>query len=214
MHPALEIVSADLRRIFGARLQSLVSYGPQDHPDGMHTLALVERLNFDDLTACAPRNRDWQRAGAAVPLLLSREEFQRTLDVFPLEYGGIIASHQLIAGENLLAAARVSEADLRRGCEFQAKSHLIHLREGYVETGGDPARVSRLIAASAPALSALLENLRQLDAHAAARVGLTPEFVRQVASADATRIADPSPLLARYVTAVERLWQEVDRWRA
>jgi hypothetical protein len=149
-----------------------------------------------------------------VPLLLSREEFQRTLDVFPLEYGGIIASHQLIAGENVLARIRVAEADLRRGCELQAKSHLIHLREGYVETGGDPARIARLIGASAPALRALTESLLQLDSEAAARAGLTPELVREVASADATHIPDPSPLLARYLSAVERLWQEVDRWKS
>jgi hypothetical protein len=214
MHPALRIVAADLQRIFGARLQSLVAYGPEDHPDGVHTLALVERLGFQDLNACAPRNSDWQRAGAAVPLLLSREEFLRTLDVFPLEYGGIIGSHQLIAGENVLGSIRVAEADLRRGCELQTKSHLIHLREGYVETLGDPARVARLIAASAPALLALMENLRQLDSEAASRAGLTPELLQEVAAADATHIADPSPLLGRYLSAVERLWQEVDRWRA
>jgi hypothetical protein len=214
MQPVLRLVAADLQRIFGARLHSLVAYGPEDHPDGIHTLALVDRLDFQDLTACAPRTSDWQRAGAAVPLLLSREEFQRTLDVFPLEYGGIIASHQLITGENVLAGIRVAEADLRRGCELQAKSHLIHLREGYVETGGDPARVARLIAASAPALGALMENLRQLDSEAAARAGLTPELVREVASAGATYIADPSPLLARYLSNVERLWQEVDRWKS
>jgi hypothetical protein len=214
MQPVLRLVAADLQRIFGARLQSLVAYGPEDHPDGIHTLALVDRLDFQDLTACAPRTSDWQRAGAAVPLLLSREEFQRTLDVFPLEYGGIIASHQLITGENVLASIAVTEADLRRGCELQAKSHLIHLREGYVETGGDPPRVARLVAASAAALRALMENLRQLDSEAAARAGLTPELVREVASANATYIADPSPLLARYLSAVERLWQEVDRWKS
>jgi hypothetical protein len=214
MHAALEMLSADLRRIFGTRLQSLVAYGDADDPDGLHTLALVERVDFQDLTACAPRTHDWRRAGAAVPLLLSREEFRRTLDVFPVEYGGIIANHQLLAGENILGGLQVSEADLRRGCELQAKSHLIHLREGYVETGGAPAQVSRLIAASAPALSSLLGNLGQLDSGAAARAGLTDALVREIASADDNHIADPSPLLARYLTAVERLWQEVDRWKA
>ena len=78
----------------------------------------------------------------AVPLLLSRDEFLRTLDVFPVEYGEIIANHRLIVGEDILAGLQVSEADLRRGCELQAKSHLIHLREGYLETGGSPARPS------------------------------------------------------------------------
>jgi len=214
MHPALKPLAADLQRIFGTRLLSLVAYGPPDHPDGAHTLALVERLDFQDLTACAPRTSDWRRAGAAVPLLLSREEFLRTLDVFPVEYGSIIANHQLVAGQNVLTTMHVAEADRRRGCELQAKSHLIHLREGYVETGGDPGRVARLLAASAPGLRALMENLEQLDSEAAARAGLTPELVREVAAANSTSIADPSPLLARYLTAVERLWQEVDRWRA
>jgi len=214
MHPALKPLAADLQRIFGTRLLSLVAYGPPDHPDGAHTLALVERLDFQDLTACAPRTSDWRRAGAAVPLLLSREEFLRTLDVFPVEYGSIIANHQLVAGQNVLATMHVAEADRRRGCELQAKSHLIHLREGYVETGGDPGRVARLLAASAPGLRALMENLEQLDSEAAARAGLTPELMREVAAANSTSIADPSPLLARYLTAVERLWQEVDRWRA
>jgi len=214
MHAALKMLSADLQRIFGTRLQSLVAYGDVDDPDGVHTLALVERVDFQDLTACAPRTPDWRRAGAAVPLLLSREEFLRTLDVFPVEYGGIIANHQLLAGENILGGLQVNETDLRRGCELQVKSHLIHLREGYVETGGTPALVSRLIAASAPALSSLLANLRQLDSGAAARAGLTGALVQEIASADANQIADPSPLLARYLTAVERLWQEVDRWKA
>ena len=214
MHPALKPLAADLQRIFGTRLLSLVAYGPPDHPDGAHTLALVERLDFQDLTACAPRTSDWRRAGAAVPLLLSREEFLRTLDVFPVEYGSIIANHQLVAGQNVLATMHVAEADRRRGCELQAKSHLIHLREGYVETGGDPGRVARLLAASAPGLRALMENLEQLDSEAAARAGLTPELMREVAAANSTSIADPSPLLSRYLTAVERLWQEVDRWRA
>jgi len=214
MHPGVKALAADLQRIFGTRLQCVVTYSGDGYDDGAHTLALVEGLTFSDLTACAPRMADWRKAGAAAPLILTKDEFLRTLDVFPLEYGGIIASHQLVLGEDLLAGLSVSDADLRRGIELQAKSHLIHLREGYIESGGDPKGVARLIAASAPALSALLTNLRQLDDGAAERVGLTSGLLKEVAAAAETTIADPSPLLARYTGAVERLWQELDRWRA
>ena len=214
MHPGVKALAADLQRIFGARLQCVVSYGDGAGPDGVHTLALVDRLAFQDLVVCAPRMGVWQKTGAAAPLLLTKEEFLRTLDVFPLEYGGIIDNHQLVFGADLLAGMQVSDVDLRRACELQAKSHLIHLREGYLESGGQPKSVAHLIAASSPALSSLLTNLRRLDESAAERAGFTDDLLREIANAADATIADPSPLLARYVSAVERLWQEVDRWRA
>ena len=213
MDAGVKALAADLQRIFGARLQSVVTYG-NGGGDEVHTLALVERLTFSDLAACAPRMIDWRRAGAAAPLILTRDEFLRTLDVFPLEYGGIIANHTVVAGEDLLAGMHVSEADLRRGCELQAKSHLIHLREGYIETAGNPKAVGHLIAASARPLASLLAHLRRLDDGAAERAGMTPGLLKEIAGAADTTIADPSALLARYVAVVERLWQEVDRWRA
>ena len=215
MHAGVKALAADLQRIFGTRLQSVVAYrGDDDDDDGVHTLALVERITFSDLAACAPRTTDWRKAGAAAPLILTKEEFMRTLDVFPLEYGGIIASRQVVVGEDVLAGVRVSDADLRRGIELQAKSHLIHLREGYIESGGNPKVVGQLIAASAPALSSLLANLHRLDPAAADRAGITRDLVKEIAAAADATIADPSALLARYLSAVERLWQEVDRWRA
>ena len=214
MHAGVKTVAADLQRLFGARLHSLVAYGDPAGADGAHTLALVERLTFQDLAACAPRVADWHRAGAAAPLLLTREEFSRTLDVFPLEYGDIIARHEVVYGEDVLATLRVNETDLRRACELQAKSHLIHLREGYLESAGNPRAISGMIAASAPSLAALLANLRRLDPDVVQRSGLDEGLVREIAAAGDTTIADPSPLFGRYLAAVERLWQEVDRWRA
>jgi hypothetical protein len=214
MDSRVKPLAADLRRIFGARLTSLVAYGDLDEPqDGLHTLALVDRLTFADLAACAPLTRAWAKAGLAVPLLLASDEFVRSLDVFPVEYGDIIARHQVIVGSDPFVGMEVSDADLRRACELQAKSHLIHLREGYLESGGQPATVGRLMAASAPSLRALVTNLERLDPGVPARAGVSDELMREVANAGNSTIAEPSALFTRYLAAVERLWQEVDRWR-
>jgi hypothetical protein len=215
MPPRTAALVADLQRIFGTRLQSLVAYrGLDDEPDDVHTMALVERLSFQDLAACVPLVPGWRRSGCAVPLLLTRDEFVRTLDVFPIEYGRIIAAHEVLVGENPFAGMQVSEGDLRRAIELQAKSHLIHLREGFLESGGQPAAVARLIGSSVDPLRGLVGHLERLDPGAAARAGLTPELMREIASAGESTIADPSALLVRYVAAVESLWQQVDRWRS
>lgn len=224
---ALGGLAADLGRVFGARLQSLAAYGlhvPAVTPRLVHTLALVESLTFADLAQCAPLVSGWRRRSLAVPLVLEREEFLRTLDVFPVEYGDIIARHVIVAGSNPFGEARVSPDDVRRACELAAKSHLIHLREGFLESGGDPQSVGRLVAASAAPFRALLANIARLAADndvdvaatAERQIGVPAAVVRDVLSTGAgnqSTIADPTALLARYIAAVEQVWEYVDAWR-
>ncbi len=205
---ALEGLAAELRRVFDTRLHSVAGYGLEAQaasPRLLHTLALVERLSFADLAACMPLAAGWRRRSLAVPLILEREEFLRTLDVFPLEYGDIIANHVLVAGANPFTATRIAPADVRRACELSAKSHLIHLREAFMETGGDTQAIGRLD--SDPDIAGTAER----------QIGIPAPVVREVLSAGSgtqSTIAEPTALLARYIAAAERVWEYVDTWRA
>ncbi len=226
---SLERMAADLRRVFGNRLQTVCAYGSFTPDTETRSIVLVDRLAFEDFAACVPLARRWDQDGLAVPLILEGDEFARSLDVFPLEYGEIIASHVLIYGDDdPFEDVTVDIADRRRGCELQAKSHLIHLREGYLESGGDPRAISSLIAASAEGFRRLLVNLallvapdgpaaaHDLPAVAEGHFGIPAALTREVlASADSrpSTIADPTALLARYVSAVERIWEFVDGWK-
>lgn len=226
---ALEGLAADLRRVFGNRLLSLCAYGLERTGENeSHSIALVDTLRFEDLAACVPLARGWDARGLAVPLLLEEHEFLRTLDVFPIEYGDIIADHLVISGTDPFTGLDVSEADLRRACELQAKSHLIHLRESYLETGGDPRAVSALVGASADGFRRLLESLVSLvrpaagdhadiadeaESLLAVPADLTREVLASAATAGPSTIADPSTLLERYISAVDRIWEFVDEWK-
>jgi hypothetical protein len=229
---ALDALSADLQRVFGQRLQSICAYALENRNESdTHTIVFVDHLSFEDLAACVPYSKTWATKGLAVPLLLEEREFSRSLDVFPLEYGDIIAHHLVVYGADPFAGITVSEQDRRRGCELQAKSHLIHLREAYLETGGDPRAVGRMIAASAEGFRRLLENLVTLvrpaathpaghpdlanEAHALIGVpaALTREVLASVSSDGPSTIADPTSLLGRYVEAVQDIWEFVDAWK-
>lgn len=227
---ALQRMAADLRRVFGNRLHAVCAYDLASADAETRTIVLVERLAFADFAACVPLARRWDDDDLAVPLILDREEFERTLDVFPLEYGEIINSHVLVYGdEDPFENVSVDVADRRRGCELQAKSHLIHLREGFLESRGDPRAVSGLIAASSEGFRRLLVNIILLVAPDSGRaavedlpsaaqqfIGIPAELTREVLAAAGSRpstIADPTALLARYVTAVEQIWEFVDGWK-
>jgi hypothetical protein len=224
----------DLQDIFGARLVGLVAHGPRVRHAAaettprppINTLALVDGLTYRDLAACAQHAGDWRADGLAVPLLLGRAEFARSLDAFPVEYGDIIAHHLLVYGDDPFEGVSVSPDDLRRACEAWAKGHLIHLREGFVETGGDPRRVAALIIASASPFTGLLSlvaRLRGADAQGAdglARAtegiaGLPAAVVAHVVALEERPVLDADTamtLLPAYLDAVGTLVTFLDGW--
>ena len=224
--PAVKPVLDDLQRIFGDRLEALVTYGWRS-TGPVPTLALVRSLSIDDLNACAARTGAWRRAGAATPLMLTRTDFTRSLDAFPVEYGEIIRHHTVVFGSDPFQGLSISRDDLRRACEVQVKSHLLHLREDYLESGGHYGDIDALVRESAPGFEALLRHLAGLDGqpgdspgdlvHHAQRLRLDPRTVGDLI--DLARGTGPSPvdavkLFPAYLETMERLADFVDRWRA
>ena len=222
---ALKPVADDLLRIFGERLEALVAYGWR-LSGPVASLALVKSLGLDDLSACAARNAAWNRAGLATPLVLTRADFARSLDAFPIEYGEIIDSHEVVVGSNPFAGLAIRPEDLRRACEVQAKSHLIHLREDYVQSVGRPSDVETLVRESAPGFGALVRHLARLDGvpaasrielarYATETIGLDAHTVGDLlafADSDGMPSVDATRLFPSYLSCMERLAEFVDRW--
>src|SRR5437867_5609291 len=175
---AVHALDRELRGIFGARLQSLSIYGGRTdagaQPHGAsaahghdgpptQTLAVVDSLTQDDLRGCARHVEAWHDAGLATPLLIAERELERSLDAFPLELGAILVDHVVVSGGNPFASLAVDAADMRRACEVQARSHLLHLREGFLETRGRSDALAVLIVQSAAPFAALLASLARLQ---------------------------------------------------
>lgn len=227
---AIDSMARDLDEVFGVRLQALVAYTGSQGDGSVHSCAIVEGLSFQDLVKCLPFTGRWHQRRTAVPLMLSDDELARTIDIFPLEYAAIIADHAVVRGGDPFAGVTIPIEDVRRATEAQAKSHLIHLREAYLESHGESTRVARLIAASAPPLRALLTNLARLQQAATAalsdealaslaegKIGVQAAVIREVLGSSASgpsTVTDPSHLLSQYVDAAQRIWEYVDRWRA
>ncbi len=217
------LVLTDLQGIFGDRLEAFVTYAPSVSP--RPSLALVRSLDMPDLAACAGCVKRWQTAGAATPVLLTRQEFARSLDVFPVEFGEIIATHDTHFGDDPFAGLVVATTDLRRACEGQVRSLLLHVREDYMEAAGAAREVARVVVESATEFRALLSLLSRLDGQhperqqlatwAADRLELDPKVVSDVLhlahDADKSGV-DAGRLFPAYLAAIEQLARHVDAW--
>ena len=225
---AVQALERDLREIFGPRLQSLVAYRAASGSDNVSTLAVVDALTADDLRACAGRVAAWHDAGLTTPLLLGAQEFGRSLDAFPLEFGAILADHVVTSGRNPFEGLSVDPAYVRQACEIQARSHLLHLREAYVETRGRGNALADLIVRSAAPFVALMTSVARLQGGAgldtsAAAAAMTRELgLPEGSLAEIMKLSAGGPLpsdtarriFPAYLDAAERLTNYIDRWSA
>lgn len=213
----------DLKAIFGPRLEAFVTYAPSMSPSP--SLALVTSLDLTDLAACATRVRRWQAGGAATPVVLTRREFTRSLDAFPVEFGDIIAHHETLHGDDPFAGLSVAPLDLRRACEGQIRSLLLHIREDYMEAAGANRAVAAVVTDSAAEFRALLKLVarlagqpgdeKQLAPWAAERLGLDGRVlsdVLHIATDPAQSGVDAGRLFPHYLAATEALARHIDEW--
>ncbi|HVW04041.1 MAG TPA: hypothetical protein VHB78_03490 [Vicinamibacterales bacterium] len=210
-------LAQDLVRVLGARFVALVASGPQS------SVAFAASIQPSDLEALSALTGTWTHDGLDTPLLITPDEFRRSLDAFPLEYQAIIDRHVVIAGQPPFDDLVVEPSHLRRACEVQAKSHLIHLRQGWIDAAGHDEDLAGVIVRSAGPLHALLSNVARLGgAHGhddlalagAKLAGLDESLVRDVLAVEAA--PDRAHHLVRrlpdYLAATERLWSFVDAW--
>jgi len=220
---AMDRLAADLARVFESRLVGVVAYSPT------RAAAFATRITAPDLQSLAPLVDRWHREGLDTPLLLTPEEFRRSFDAFPLEYEAILERHVLISGTAPFDDLHPSDADLRRACEVQAKSFLIHLRQGWLHAADHHNEQEAMLTQSAAPLRALLSNVARLSqaavqsdealvGFAEGHMGLPAEVLRRVLALEhhpdrATELVAAPDFMNAYLVAAETLWSFVDTWR-
>jgi hypothetical protein len=192
---SIERLAAQLKEIFGDRLKMIAEFG-----DTTNSCAVVQSLTLEDLERCATHSTKWNKAGLETPLFIVEGELRRALDAFPLELTEIIATRRVIEGPDLFAEILVPTQELRRACEVQARGHILHLREGYIEAAGDAKAVAKLVSAAVVPFRSLIKNVARLD-------GVAPKAL--VTQLDLDNFEKGFPEALR---AAGRIVDYVDRW--
>jgi hypothetical protein len=217
---SFERLAGDVARVFKSRLAAVIA------TSSSASVVFATSVTSGDLDAVGALVETWHREGLDTPLVLTVGEFRRSLDTFPVEYQTIVDRHVVIAGQPPFDTVVVPLDQLRRACEVQAKGHLIHLRQGWLEAAGHDEELADLLVRSAAPLRALLANVARLHgladtgdgerALAGARLAGLPEaLVRDVLALDdaphrARQLVDQLPA---YLSASEALWAFVDAWQ-
>lgn len=219
----MDRLAADLARVLETRLVAVVAYSPT------RAAAFVAQVTAEDLQGLAPLVDRWHRDGLETPLLITPDEFRRSLDAFPLEYEAMLDRHVVITGTPPFADLHPTDTDLRRACEVQAQSFLIHLRQGWLHAADHHDDQQAMLIQSAAPLRALLMNVARLHGvHADSddalvtfgerHAGLPAQTLRAVLTLEqhpeqVTVLLAAPEFMNAYLLTAETLWAFVDKWR-
>lgn len=118
----------------GDNLVSVIVYGsavavPGNPKKSDYQLLIVtRRLAASDLRQVRPVIRWWTELGYAMPVFFTSEEFDDSLDVFPIEFRLMKRAYRVLYGQDLPAGREASKEHLRWQTEYELRGKLLRLR--------------------------------------------------------------------------------------
>ena len=190
----------------------------------INLLLVLERLTSDILTRLEPPFSAWVEQNLPPPLLMTRAEWERASDVFPVEISDMKTAYRTLRGPDPVAGMVISGADHRRALERDFRGKLNRLRQAFVPSERDPESLGifarRSIASVAVLYRSLLVLLRQpvpgdmstVFSQAGRMVGFDPAAMLDMAAHRGDQgWKCPRETFEQYLSAVERTVLHVDQ---
>jgi predicted nucleotidyltransferase len=216
-------------RALGARY-SAVLYGSAARGDyipgrsDINLMLVLEQLTPTVLKSLSRAFSAWRKSAPEPPLILSRTEWNRASDAFPIEITDMRLSYRVLRGGDPLEGVQVDLSDLRKALEREFRGKLLRLRQGYATFAPDPAALGSLGLQSAATILVLLRGVLtvarkpvsadsgELVKDAAGLVGFPADHVLGVVQHRAEREwRCQAPDFENYMSAVEQTAGFVDQ---
>ena len=189
----LETFLAAADRTLAGRYSALL-YGSAARGDyfeetsDINLLLVLDDVAPATLRTLRPAFEGWRDATPEPPLVISRAEWARATDVFPLEITDMQSAYRLLRGNDPLAGVQVSRGDLRRALESELRGKLLRLRQGFTLLSGEPEQLGALASRTVPTALVLLRALLVLE-----RKPVTPASDAEHTVREAAKLAGFAP---------------------
>lgn len=224
---------ARLQQAAGANLESVVLYGSavaggyDPEFSNINLLCIVKDTSLTSLLALAQAVESWTKQRQHAPLLLTRDELERSADVFAIEWMDIREKHRVLFGPEVIASLEIPMRQHRAQLEYELREKLILLRQRLLLAANDEKRTWELLLRSLSAFTTLFRHA--LIAQGQAVPATRREAVKALAASlgfDAspfehlldirehraeTRQFRAQEVAGRYLAAVEQVTGAVDR---
>jgi predicted nucleotidyltransferase len=214
-------------------LVSVILYGSAAandfHPEysDLNLLCVLRGGSFAALKALAPAVKWWDKQKQPPPLFMTREEVERSADVFSIELLDMQQHHRVLFGEDVLKEL-VIPTNLRRvQVEYELREKLVLLRRHLLLAAGKDKLLWETLRQSISSFVTLFRHSlailggkppaskRETVKQLAEKLGFDPSGFLHVLDIREHRVKpkelDVNDVFARYLAAVEKVTDAVDK---
>lgn len=222
-----------LQQAAGANLESVILYGSaasgeyDPEHSNINLLAVLKDTTLPKLLALAPVLQAWTKQRRHAPLIIRRDELERSADVFAIELMDMQHQHRVLFGPDVVESLEIPMHLHRAQLEYELREKLILLRQRLLLEAGDEKHTWELLLRSLPAFTTLFRHAviaqgqpvpatkRDSIKALAASLGFDASPFDQLLDIREHR-ADPrllqvQDIATRYLAAVEQVTAAVDR---
>jgi hypothetical protein len=152
----------------GERLDGLLLYGSAVRGEflqgrsNLNILLLLSSYDSTVLKQYSALHRQWSKEQIVAPLFLTEKELHLSAKVFPLEFMEIQEQHRVLDGRDPFIGFHVKTDRLRETVVQGLTSHVLRLRQRYVEGGGSDEATTILLSLSITSTIPLLRGVLRL----------------------------------------------------
>ncbi len=224
---------ARLRAAAGANLESVILFGSAAagdfHPEfsNVNLFCVIRNSSFVALQALAPAVKWWDSQKQPPPLFMTRDEIERSADVFTIELLDMQQHHRVLFGEDVVKSLSIPSNLHRVQVEYELREKLALLRQHLLLASGNNSRLWELLLRSVSSFATLFRHAvivlghdapvsRREAVHALSKkVGFDASGILQVLDVRERKSDrkqfDVEDVFSRYLAALEQVTAAVDK---
>jgi hypothetical protein len=126
----------ELKNNLGDNLVSVIAFGSkanvEDAKNNLNLMIVTNLLTAENLYTSVKPVQKWVKAKNPIPVIMNKDEWYSSFDVYAIEYADIKENYRIVYGEDLVPSICVNKYFLRLQCESELKNLLLKYKNCFL----------------------------------------------------------------------------------
>lgn len=126
----------ELKNNLGDNLVSVIAFGSkanvEDAKNNLNLMIVTNLLTAENLYTLVKPVQKWVKAKNPIPVIMNKDEWYSSFDVYAIEYADIKENYRIVYGEDLVPSICVNKYFLRLQCESELKNLLLKYKNCFL----------------------------------------------------------------------------------